>query len=158
MDPGLIHKMIIPESFDHATDQEIEANTNGCGPEGWLNLVVPDEFFGVDVRFACQIHDWMYYKGRSWEDKIRADIVFLHNLLTIALEDYYEVSDYSRVQRIRRCYTYFRAVERYGSYAFMSEVEGLRAREEVRLLLPENINVLEDYEVFGGEDPNNEYL
>ena len=154
----MIEGLIIPESFENATEPEREASTNGCGPKGWLSLVVPDEFFGVDVSFACQIHDWMYYTGRSWEDKIRADIAFLHNLLTIALEDYYEISDYKRVQRIRRCYTYYRSVERYGSCAFMSEVEGLRGREEVKALLPENINVVEDYEVFGGEDPDNEYL
>ena len=154
----MIESLIIPESFRRAAGHEIETNTNGCGPSGWLDLVVPDEFFGVDVSFACQVHDWMYYTGRSWDDKIRADIAFLHNLLTIALEDYYEISDYKRVQRMRRCYTYFRAVERYGHYAFISEVEGLRGRAEVKALLPDSINVVEDYEVFGGEDQDNEYL
>lgn len=158
MKPNLFTKMIIPESFNNATDQEIEDNTNGCGLGGWLGLLVPDSIFGADVSLACLIHDWMYYKGLTIEDKIQADIAFLHNLLTLTLEDYRGLADYKRVQRIKRCYVYFKAVERYGKYAFMKDIEGIKSRDAIKHLLPEYTNVIEDVELFGGEDPNDEYL
>jgi|OM-RGC.v1.024297829 hypothetical protein len=49
-----------------------------CGPAASdlrLNYVL-----GVDVRYACTIHDFMYYTGGTEYDRRVADLVFKRNL------------------------------------------------------------------------------
>lgn len=56
---------------------------NGCGPEGLIGKIVPDNLVGADISEACNIHDWMYQEG---EDKLRADLYFLANMIYLCTQ------------------------------------------------------------------------
>lgn len=53
---------------------------NGCGPMGW-GWLVPDFCF----RAAGNRHDFAYWMGGGWSDKLAADLEFLANCLRLAL-------------------------------------------------------------------------
>lgn len=72
-------QLFAPDSYWKLTLSEREGATNGCGALG----LVPDSIFGVDVREACNIHDWMYSQGETLEDKEEADRVLLNNMLRL---------------------------------------------------------------------------
>lgn len=56
---------------------------NGCGPDGWKSVIVPDTIYGLCITDACNIHDWMYLFGNTIDDKDRADRVLLNNIIRI---------------------------------------------------------------------------
>jgi len=61
---------------------------NGCGAStGIMAGVSPSILFGTCVSAACYIHDWRYYSGETLEDKIRADMEFLRNMMLIIEND-----------------------------------------------------------------------
>ena len=64
-----------------ATQIEILALTNGCGPSArwlrWTLAFVPNGLF----EWAGRRHDWDYTVGGTWGDRRRADIRFLSNCL-----------------------------------------------------------------------------
>jgi len=85
--------------------------------------------WGLSVQPACEIHDWMYAKGRSIEDKKQADGVFLDNLLRII--DAGTSSWVLRKLRRRRARTYYLSVKYFGGPAFWGDTaSGMESREE----------------------------
>jgi len=107
-------KLVAPNTFWSATEEEIEAKTGGCGPGGIGDWFVPDTMYGESVFLACQIHDWMYGEGETQEDKKWADIVFLVNMTLLITAD----GDLLDPLRLRRVMTYFEAVYYGGGSAF----------------------------------------
>jgi len=76
---------------------------NGCGAKD--NFVLPSKFIE-----ACYIHDYMYFAGKTLEDKETADLIFLDNMKSIA-------------KQISRCllliaYIYYFCVKHFGWRAF----------------------------------------
>ena len=68
--------MIIPKGFKgSAADLG-----GGCGPDGSLFDLVPDNFIGVDISVACKAHDFLYGIGGFEADKVKADKMFYQNL------------------------------------------------------------------------------
>lgn len=109
-----------PQSYKNATDEEKASVCNGCGTEGWKGWIVPDTMWGLDISEACQIHDWMYWEGKTIEDKNEADRVFLNNLIRII-----EAGSRWRIVkhlRMRRAFTYYQAVSIFGGPAFWASV------------------------------------
>jgi hypothetical protein len=109
-------ELYAPPSYIQATPEERKRVVNGCGPGGWLRLLVPETMYGLDVSEACNIHDWMYVTGLTIEDKDTADRVFLNNLLRIidANTSWWLL----RRLRYRRARTYYNAVHDFGGPAF----------------------------------------
>jgi len=108
--------LVAPLSYWEASDAEIEKQTGGCGPGGIGDWFVPDTMYGESVFLACQIHDWMYWKGDTKEDKKVADLVFLVNMTLLVIEDNNTLDSL----RLRRVMTYFEAVHFGGYSAFES--------------------------------------
>ena len=80
--------MIYPPEFVNL-DAEAKAKflAAPCGPgKGIVSWVIPEDLFGLDVREPCGVHDFMYSKGKTKADKIKADETFLHNLLCLVIE------------------------------------------------------------------------
>lgn len=99
----------------------------GCGPGGWGDLLVPDSILGLDVKPACQIHDYYY---RHWHDssedaRFMADRVFKFNMLRILANEYAdrELSKWNPFFLLRRrlIHRYYQAVRRYGGPAWHDE-------------------------------------
>lgn len=104
-----------PRSYTDAAHEEISENTNGCGAKGLGGWFVPDTLYGLNICDACEIHDWMYFKGKTAEDKNEADRAFLNNMVRI-------IDDKSGwllkgVRKIR-AKNYYRAVKYFGGPSF----------------------------------------
>ena len=70
----------IPQSYYEASPEEIAKVCNGCGPGAWKFDFIPDFIWGVSIKFACDIHDWMYHIGGTKKDRRFADKMFLWNI------------------------------------------------------------------------------
>jgi hypothetical protein len=100
----------------------------GCGPGGWGDLLVPDKILGLDVKPACQIHDFYY---RHWNDpsedaRFMADRVFKFNMLRILANSYMDRTLRRKLSwvffwRRRLINKYYLAVRRYGGPAWHDE-------------------------------------
>jgi hypothetical protein len=110
--------LVVPTSFFKAKKKEIEKIVNGAGPKGW-GWLVPDTLYGLSVTAAANIHDWEYYKGKTKEDKKKADDNFYKNMIRIIEA---ETSNWLlKKLRTMRAKLYFWAVKHFGQSAFESK-------------------------------------
>ena len=72
--------------------------------------------YGLSVFRACQIHDYMYYMGKTLADKEEADRVFLNNMVRIINAE--TKWKWLRCLRKRRAYAYYKAVDIFGGSSF----------------------------------------
>jgi len=95
--------MYIPHSYANATPEERAKVCNGCGAKNGVK--VPDTMWGLSIKEACQIHDWMYHIGTTLGDKIFADFMFLLNMIAIiAKYSKYKLVSYLRMARAIKYY------------------------------------------------------
>ncbi len=109
-------KLWAPEEYWNTPPEEVYKIAGGCGPGGFGDHLVPDTMYGLSVKPACRIHDFMYNIGEEDKDKEDADHVFLYNLYRII-----DVKSESRIlRRLRRvrARTYYLAVKYGGGPAF----------------------------------------
>ena len=101
----------------------IKRECNGCGPSGWLSLLIPDKILDIDISHICDLHDYEYYKGSTAEEKIKADINFLYNLLTYLSKNINIQKEKRRWFKARKiAIKYYEAVDRFGFMAFIFAV------------------------------------
>ena len=81
--------LFAPASFLTATIQELQAVCNGCGASG-SRFRPPKRIYGTLIVYACIIHDWMYQKGFTHEDKQEADRAFHYNMDRLIKRDEYK--------------------------------------------------------------------
>lgn len=62
--------------FEDLTPLQMKAICNGCGPVGW-GWLVPEFCF----HEAGNVHDFRYWSGGGWIEKLAADCEFLINCL-----------------------------------------------------------------------------
>lgn len=108
--------MRVPLSYYEATDEQRAAVCNGAGPAGW-GWLVPDTMYGLSIREAANIHDWMYAEGETPADRREADDLFYANCRAIIRK--HTKSRILRLLRYARAWIYYRAVRRGGERAFM---------------------------------------
>jgi hypothetical protein len=108
--------MKAPESYKNA-NTEIKAQIcNGCGPSGWKAGIIPDTVWGLCISEACNIHDWMYFVGRTEADRLQADVLFLENLNALIEEKTkWGIMKFLRKMRAK---TYYTAVRKFGQKHF----------------------------------------
>ncbi len=109
-----------PASFKAAEPMDILKVVNGCGAEGAKFDFVPDSILWVYIGYACIIHDWMYYKGLTDEDKQEADRVFGYNGQRIISK----ATGWLRKTRRVIMWTYTAAVKTMGGEAFWAGKTG----------------------------------
>jgi hypothetical protein len=107
-----------------------ESERGGCGPGGVGDWFVPDTMYGLNIKPACSIHDFMYNVGEVEADRLDADEVLLNNLVRIiqATTD----NKWLRWLRLRRAHTYYMAVRKFGGPAFWA---GKNKPEEERTVM-----------------------
>lgn len=88
----------------------------GCGPGYLGDLLVPDTFYGLSVKSACSIHDFMYRTGQVEVDREVADRVLLNNCVRIVMAG----TSGKLLLRLRlmRARTYYWFVRMFGGPAF----------------------------------------
>jgi hypothetical protein len=109
----IVADIYAPPDFWAASDADI---SGGCGSGKYGDMLVPDSLWGLDVKFICQIHDWMYTEGTTIKHKNSADRVLLNNL--IRWVDHKTDFVPLRWLRHRRAVTYYDAVQTFGGPAF----------------------------------------
>lgn len=107
-----------PISYVDASDREKRFICNGCGSAQAKFDFIPDSIYGLKIKDACNIHDWMYYKGMTIQDKEEADRVFLNNLLRLIEARRGAFNSILKPLRRRRALKYFEAVNAFGGPAF----------------------------------------
>ena len=113
-------ELYAPTSYTDASNDEREKVVNGCGAAGSKFDFVPDTILGLNVSCCCHIHDWMYDKGATLEDKKEADRVFLNNVLRV-IED---KGGWFKRWRRRIAYGYYIAVKKFGGPAYWANKNG----------------------------------
>lgn len=107
-----------PAAFMAASAQELQRVCNGCGAAGAKFDFIPDRIYGTDISPACHVHDFMYDRGRTIEDKDEADLVFLNNMLRLIERDAAAKWYKPRGLMRSRANKYFKAVRAFGGPAF----------------------------------------
>jgi hypothetical protein len=74
-----------PSWWIDLSEEDILANSNGCGPGNWRYDLVPDALLGVNFEWPCRIHDVEYWRGK---DKTEADARLLVNMLIACMEQH----------------------------------------------------------------------
>lgn len=103
-----------PQDYIKLSSQQREKICNGCGAKGGIS--VPNTFWGLDISEACNVHDYMYFIGKTYSDKQEADRVFRNNLSRI-IEARTSWGFLKRL-RHRRKKTYCLFVEEWGDTAY----------------------------------------
>ena len=92
----------------------------GCGSDGAMFDLVPDNFVGVNVSEPCKIHDYRYGIGGTEKDRDVADREFRSNLRCCVLNNHNLVT---RCTNLWLCELYYIAVHRYGMSSFNYQVQ-----------------------------------
>lgn len=109
-------KLFAPTDYWKLTSAQRDEICNGCGAKGILGLFIPNVILGVKITPACCIHDYMYQRGETFEDKQKADRIFFNNM--IRLIEAKKSSAWLQRLRIWFAERYYRAVVRFGGTAF----------------------------------------
>jgi hypothetical protein len=105
-----------PASFLNADINTLVEICNGCGAAGsWFRP--PERIYGTLISYACQVHDFMYEKGFTEEDRCEADRVFLNNINRLITRDSHKWYKPTRLQRIRAI-IYYKSVKYGGGESF----------------------------------------
>lgn len=112
-------KLYAPVGYWQLTAAARAELTNGCGPSGWKNGLVPDNLLWINISSACDIHDWMYYVGQTEADREEADRVFLNNMLRIVEAE--SANIFTLTIRRRLALHYYGAVRDFGAPYFWAE-------------------------------------
>lgn len=112
------YRLIIPKGFRGSAAEM----SGGCGPDGSLFDLVPDNFIGVDISLCCKIHDYLYGIGGSEEDKIKADKMFYQNLKRCVLNDSGLIT---RTTNLWLAKIYYKAVRDQGNKYFNYHSENI---------------------------------
>lgn len=111
-------KLISSKAYKRATEEEKKLICNGCGKRGLGGWLVPDTLYGLSIEEACNIHDFDYHEGETWEDKKRADANFLSNMLIIINSKTGFFHKLLAPLRRIRAMNYYNAVKEFGKGAF----------------------------------------
>jgi len=97
--------LYLPTSFLRADEKEREKVCNGYGSKDGLKM--PDTMWFLNIKFACQVHDWMFHKGTTMGDFYFSNVMFFWNLTAII----YNGSNFFTVlPRMSRAMKYFMGV------------------------------------------------
>lgn len=105
-----------PESFWKASHDERNMFTGGCGPGGKGDYVVPDTIWFLNIKLACQIHDWTYFVWNTDAGFALSNHLFQFNINQIIKE----AGGPKNLQKLRRARgrKYVWAVTKFGESSF----------------------------------------
>ena len=116
MSKSRVVEFYAPPDYWRLSPDQKNGICNGCGPGAWKVDLVPDYPLGFPFNEACNIHDFMYFTGKTNEDKEVADRVFLNNMLRVVEAFSHTTEDISHGQWIAS--VYYDAVKLAGGPSF----------------------------------------
>lgn len=105
-----MNKLYAPKEYWLLSQKEKSKICNGCGAKGGIN--VPDKMYRLDVKEACNIHDFMTAKGITLVDFLFSAGMFIFNLTMIIW--YGSSNKFMLTLRLARATKYFIAVVVFG--------------------------------------------
>jgi hypothetical protein len=96
---------------DDGGDDRYVKGQDYCG-SGWTNGIVPDSLFGVDISYACFVHD-QNYSQNSTMDRIDADWLFARDIFRILTASGVNATEAAKFAMI-----YFAGVRGPGFFAY----------------------------------------
>jgi len=110
--------LIEEPGFSSLTAEEKASICNGAGAaDDWKSAFIPNTLYGLDCTAVFNRHDYAYYVGKTEEDKARADVSMLINLVRLINDK----GGFLSLARKYRAVTYYEAVHAFGEDAFFSE-------------------------------------
>ena len=106
------NKLYAPNTYWKATPKEKFKICNGCGAKGGTK--VPNTMWGLNIKEACNIHDWMFEEGKTLADFYFSNAVFIMNLAIIICSG----NKWLAPLRLFRATKYFVAVQELGQSAY----------------------------------------
>ena len=114
--------LLAPDSFWETDEQTLSMMVGGCGPGKYGDYLVPDSMYGLSIKAACIVHDYEYAIGKVMNDKRRADLHFLENLLFIVnKKSKWKIAKWFRGYRVM---SYYLAVANGGDSSFKKAALG----------------------------------
>ncbi len=112
------YNLAAPESFWYylGLGNDLSGVINGCGPGGLGDFLIPDTIYGLSVKPACKIHDWMYTIYNDEAGFKLANQVFLDNMIRINNKS--TKWWLLKLIRMRRILKYYRVVRDFGRLFF----------------------------------------
>lgn len=111
----------VPDCFWTRDEATLAMMTGGCGPGKYGDYLVPDTAWGLSIKLACVAHDYMYAIGLYLNDKEKADLWFLLNMLKIVNTK--SKNKTLKVLRRYRVMSYYSAVAEVGGKSFSKAAE-----------------------------------
>ena len=108
-------KLYAPKDYWKLTKEEKSEICNGCGAKGGIK--VPDTMYGLDIKEACNIHDFMFNDGATYGDFLFSNAIFIFNLTSIII---HKSNWFTATLRLSRSTKYFIAVALKGQEAYWS--------------------------------------
>tara|TARA_R110000851_G_scaffold168435_1_gene314297 strand:+ start:66 stop:479 length:414 start_codon:yes stop_codon:yes gene_type:complete len=108
--------LFAPASFLNASIDELTRVCNGCGAAG-SRFRPPKRIYGTLIVYACIIHDWMYEKGFTNDDKEEADRSMHYNIQRLIDRDEHKWHKPTALQ-YKRAKVYYLGVKYGGGKAF----------------------------------------
>jgi len=109
--------LFAPDGFLGTSSIELERICNGCGAANAKFDFVPDTIYRHCIGSVCDVHDFMYSKGKTIKAKEEADRVMLNNSLRL-IERVAGWKKYLKPLMRRRALKMYEAVNAYGGPAF----------------------------------------
>lgn len=111
--------LYIPIPYKEASQKQRDEICNGCGAKDGIK--VPNTFWGLKIKFACQIHDWMYHDGKTLGDYYFSNIMFFWNMIALIINGSNWFMTFIRAERALK---YFLAVMfKSGKNAYWTDKE-----------------------------------
>jgi len=110
-------KLVAPEAYTLLTPKEKDEICNGCGAKG--GIPVPNTMYLLNIKEACQVHDFMYHSSMHKDDKVICDLVFKHNLFQIIEHETW----FGFVEKLRKIIAeeYYLVVSIWGNDAYWTK-------------------------------------
>jgi hypothetical protein len=105
-----------PREYLHLKPEARSRICNGCGPKSWKFDLVPDTIYGLSIAECCNIHDFMYWAGKTKRDRMFADALFLLNGVLLIMHASRNAA--MKLLRVSRMMKYYLAVALLGGKAF----------------------------------------
>lgn len=68
---------------------EYDDTVDYMGPNNsWKKYLIPRTLWGIDCNIASYRHDWLYFEGGNESDRLKADRLFLFDLISF-IEDHH---------------------------------------------------------------------
>ncbi|HUV84461.1 MAG TPA: hypothetical protein VMV86_02065 [Methanosarcinales archaeon] len=107
-------ELTAPENYWKMPRNALMKCVNGCGPDGWKNIIPQHLTGGASIVECCYIHDWQYQFGINRKE---ADVLFRKNIQSVSRSS--GSNWFFKKLHFVQSWIYYRSVRRGGKFAWV---------------------------------------